>query len=235
MGDSPQTRIICIIPARGGSKRLPRKNITMLAGKPLLAYTLEAAIDSGIFDTVCVSSEDDQVLDVARVFGAHMALKRPPELATDRAQVKDVCKYLLEHFISQDSPYGEFAVLLPTSPLRTAEDVKSAYQTFKHEDANYLMSLAPYAHPPQRAVCISDGYVKPYFGSQFLKQTQLLEPLYRHDGSIIIAKSDAFLREGEFYGSGVIPYYVPKERAVDIDSQLDLDWAEFLLSRNNMK
>ena len=228
-------KALCIIPARGSSKRLPRKNIALLAGKPLLAYAIEEALKSNVFDVVCVSSEDDEVLKIARTCGVHLALKRPPKLATDTAQVRHVCKHLLEYFAAQGSAYTEFAVLLTTNPLRIAKDIKVAYEIFKREDANYVMSLVPYSHPPQRAVWVTDGYVKPYFGLQYMKQAQLLDTLYRHDGSIIFAKAEAFLREGEFYGTKVAPYFIPQERSVDIDSPLDLAWAEFILSRTHLK
>ena len=224
-------RPLGIIPARGGSKRLPRKNIALLAEKPLLAYAIEAALESDEFDQVCVSSDDDEILEVARACGAHLALKRPQELATDTAQVRHVCAYLLEYFASQGRAYTEFGVLIVTNPFRTAQDIKAAYEIFKREDANYVMSLVPYSHPPQRAVWVADSYVEPYFGLQYMKQAQLLDTLYRHDGSIIFARSEAFLREREFYGTKVVPYFIPVERSVDIDSPLDLAWAEFLLSR----
>lgn len=222
---------LCIIPARGGSKRLPHKNIALLAGKPLLAYTITAALASDIFDQVCVSSEDEQILEIAREHGVQLALKRPPELAKDTTQVKDVCAHLLRDFAAKGQRYAEFAVLLATNPLRTAKDVRAAYEIFKNEDANYLMSVVPYSHPPQRAIWIHEGYIKPYFGTQYMKQTQLLETLYRHDGAIFFAKSEAFLREQAQYGTRVIPYFIPPGRSVDIDEPLDLAWAEFLLSR----
>ncbi len=225
---------LCIIPARGGSKRLPRKNLALLAGKPLLAYAIEAALESCVFDQVCVSSEDDEILEVASAHGAHLALKRPHELATDTVQVKHVCMYLLEDFVPQGRAYTEFAVLLTTNPFRTAEDIRDAYEIFKREDANYVMSLVRYSHPPQRAVWAPQGHVEPYFGLQYMKQAQLLDTLYRHDGSIIFAKSEAFLREREFYGTKVVPYFIPVERSVDIDSKLELAWAEFLLSRSDL-
>lgn len=225
MPDKP----LCIIPARGSSKRFPGKNIALLSGKPLLAYAIEAALESGVFDQVCVSSEDEVVLDTARAYCAHLALKRPPELATDTAQVKHVSRHVLEYFIARGLAYSEFAILLPTNPLRTAEDIKAAYEIFQREEANYVMSLVPYSHPPQRAVLVQDGYVKPYFGLQYMKQAQLLDTLYRHDGSIIFAKSEAFLKEGELYGTKVVPYFIPVERSVDIDSPMDLAWAEFLM------
>jgi len=231
MDNSP----LCIIPARGGSKRLPRKNIALLAGKPLLAYTIEAAIESEVFNVVCVSSEDDEILEVAQRYGAHLALKRPPELATDTTQVKDVCAYLLEELAEKGQYYASFAVLLTTNPFRTAEDIRAAYEIFKREGANYVMSLVPYSHPPQRAVWAPDGYVEPYFGIQYMKQTQLLDTVYRHDGGVIFAKSKIFLRERAFYGTRVVPYFIPKERSVDIDNYLDLEWAEFLLTRSDLE
>lgn len=224
-------RPLCIIPARGGSKRLPRKNIAPLLGKPLLAYALDAALESGLFELVCVSSEDEEILDAARRYGAQAALSRPQELAGDKAQVKQVCVQVLEYFRDQGSAFTEFGVLLTTNPLRTAGDLVKAYRVFRDSGANYVMSLVPYAHPPQRAVWAPDSYVEPYFGLQYMKQTQLLDPLYRHDGSIIFAKSAVFLQEKEFYGSRVAPFFINPDHSVDIDNAQDLAWAEFLLTR----
>jgi CMP-N-acetylneuraminic acid synthetase len=228
----PQPRKpLCIIPARGGSKRFPRKNLALLAGKPLLAYAIDAALESRVFDQVCVSSEDAEILETARKYGAHLALARPPELATDTAQIKHVCLYLLEHFASQGAAYDEFGLLIVTSPLRTAWDIQEAYRIFRDSRANYVMTLVPFDHPPQMAVWAPKGYVEPYFGRQYMQRSQLLEKLYRHDGSIIFARTAAFQQEKEFYGSKIAPYFIPPERSVDIDNPVDLKWAEFLLSR----
>jgi CMP-N-acetylneuraminic acid synthetase len=221
-------RPVCIIPARGGSKRFPRKNLALLAGKPLLAYAIEAALASNIFDSVCVSSEDNEIMGVAREYGA-TPVRREPELASDQAQVRHVCANLLEQFKIQGKVYETFAVLLTTNPLRTAQDIQQAYDIFNKGEANYVMSLVPYSHPPQRAVWAPQGYVEPYFGLEYMKQTQILDPLYRHDGSVIFGKTEVFLREREFYGSKVVPYFIPPERSVDIDTPLELSWAEFLL------
>lgn len=223
---------ICIIPARGGSKRFPRKNLSLLAGKPLLAYAIEAALESHVFDTVCVSSEDEEILKTAEKYGADRAIERPAELATDRTQVKEVCAYLLKSFAAQGLLYEEFGVLLATNPLRTGRDVSKAYATFKKDDYDFCMSIVPFSHPPQRAVWVSSGFVVPYFGLKYMKQTQLLDELYRHDGSIIFGKSDQFLKKNEFFGKKVAPFFMPSEHSVDIDSPLDLAWAEFLLQRS---
>jgi len=223
---------VCIIPARGGSKRLPGKNLALLDGKPLLAYAVEAARDSGIFDRVCVSSDDDDILETAREYGAE-ARKRPEALATDRAQVKDVCAHVLDELSKEGNTYETFGLLLVTSPLRTAGDVREAYHTFEENEGSFLMSLVPFSHPPQRAVHVSEeGYVEPFFGQEYMTQTQELETLYRHDGAIVFAKVDSFLKERKLYGSSVIPYVMPEKRAVDIDTEDDLQRARFLMNRS---
>ena len=224
-------RPIAIIPARGGSKRFPRKNIALLLGKPLLAYAIEAALESDIFSSVCVSSEDDEILSIANKYGAQMVLKRPHALATDETPLKELCAHLIESFKRQGVNYSEFGLLLTTNPLRTAQDIRSGYEKFKNSDANFCMSLVRFSHPPQRAVQIQSGYIEPYFGKIYMKQTQTLETLYRHDGSFIFAKSKAFMERKEFYTDKLLPYIISENRSVDIDEPLDLEWAEFLIRR----
>ena len=221
---------LCIIPARGNSKRFPKKNIALLGGKPLLVYSIEVAIESHIFDTICVSSENEEILSIAESYGVE-ALKRPADLSTDFVGCNKVCLHILEHFICHRE-YTSFAVLWPTSPLRTTVDIREAYDILKKKDVNYVVSLIPYSHPPLRAVWVPNGYVEPYFEPKYMemKQSQLFETLYRHDGTIIFAKTEVFLKEKEFYGTNVVPYFTPVERAVDIDTPMDLAWAEFLLS-----
>ena len=234
---STPERPLGIIPARGGSKRFPRKNIATLAGKPLIAYAIEAALDSQVFDLVCVSSEDDEILAVAEEWGAEKLHKRPAELAADRTPLKEVCAHLLEDFAAQEYQCQEFGLLLTTNPLRIATDIRQAYDILKQMNASICMSLVPFSHPPQRAVRVNaeSGFVEPCFGLENMTQTQLLEPLYRHDGSIIFSRTESFLETREFYGPGVLPYFIPAERSVDIDSPLDLAWAEFLMERDGSR
>jgi N-acylneuraminate cytidylyltransferase len=224
---------IGIIPARGGSKRFPRKNIALLLNKPVLAYAIEAAIESNIFSKVCVSSEDDEILEVASKYGASLVIKRPANLSSDRTPLKEVCAHIIGRFEKQGIHYREFGLILPTNPLRTSKDIHAAYKTFKNSGANYCMSLVKFSHPPQRAVCIRSGFVEPFWGQKFMTQTQKLEPLYRHDGSIIFANTRAFMDKKEFYAERVVPFFIPEDRSVDIDSRLDLAWAEFLLTKTN--
>ena len=222
---------LCIIPARGNSKRFPQKNIALLCGKPLLVYSIEVAIESCIFETICVSSENEEILSIAESYGVE-ALKRPTDLSTDHIGYNQVCLHVLEHLIHHGVRYASFAVLLPTSPLRAAVDIREAYDILRQKDVDYVMSLIPYSYPPLRAVWVPNRYVEPYFESKYIemKQSQLFDTLYRHDGTIIFAKTEVFLKEKEFYGTKVAPYFTPAERAVDIDNPMDLAWAEFLLS-----
>jgi CMP-N-acetylneuraminic acid synthetase len=186
---------------------------------------------AGIFGAIVVSSDDQEVLAVARDSGADMALTRDASLSGDAVQVKDVCVSVIANLAASGRTFSVFAVLLPTSPLRTADDIRGAYTTLVDTSADCCMSLVACEHPPQRAVSISAGRVVPYFGQPYLKPTQALEPLYRHDGSVIFVRTEAFLREPTFYGDKVVPYVIPRERAVDVDAPLDLAWAEFLASR----
>ncbi|MBU0766668.1 acylneuraminate cytidylyltransferase family protein [Patescibacteria group bacterium] len=222
---------LCIIPARGGSKRFPRKNIALLNGKPLISYAIEVAQKSGIFDTVCVSSEDEEILGIAKEGGADVVLRRPDEFATDTSQIKHVCKHLLEHFSSEGREYDAFAVLIPVSPLRTTEDIIKTYEMLQARDVNCVMSVVPFVQPPQHALCVQGDTIESYFDMKTYKRSQELQQLYHHDGTIIFMKTKPFLKREEFYGEKVVPYFVHHERSVDIDSPIDLAWAEFLLSR----
>lgn len=229
-----EERVLAIIPARGGSKRFPRKNLAFLAGKPLLAHAIAAAKESRVFTTVLVSSEDEEILEAARRWGADQARRRPESLATDTASVKEVCLHTLKELEAEGDFYPVFGILLTTNPLRSGEDVRRAYETFLASGKDALMSLVPYAHPPQRAVHLDDeGRVRPYWGHQYMTQTQRLEPLYRHDGSIFLARTRAFYRQPELYADEVAAFFQPVERSVDIDSPLDLQWAQFLLDQKS--
>lgn len=214
---------ICIIPASGASTRFPRKNLALLNGKPLMAYAIEAARDSGVFDEVYVSSEDEEVLWMAAGYKA-VGVPRPIELASDRAQIRHVCMHILDIV-----PCDAFGVLGIPNPLRIAEDVREAYRIFKQADAECLMSVSEYSHPPQRAVWMPDGFIEPYFGRIYMKRAQMLDRVYRCDGSIIFVKTEAFRRVGDFYGTNAISFVTPKGRSADIDYSEDLEWVKWKL------
>lgn len=207
---------------------MPRKNVALLQGKPLLAYAIEAATKSNIFNEVYVSSEDEEILKCAENYSA-TPLHREEDLATDTAQVRDVTHRVLKQLAHNGLHYGTFGVTLVTNPLRNEEDIRKAYEIFQETDCDGVMSLIQNTHPPQRAVWAPDGFIKPYFGHEFMKQTQLLDKTYRHDGSIYFGKTSIFLGQMEFYGNRIAPYFTPLSRAIDIDTAEDLEMAEAIL------
>lgn len=219
---------LCIIPARGGSRRFPRKNLAQFKGVPLVARAVAVARESGVFRTVCVSSDDPEVLAVARDAGADLALERGRDLSAYDRQVKDVCQSVLLELARRGDEYPMFGVLLPTSPLREAADVRRTHDALAHSTAECAMTLVPFDHPPLRALHIVDGFVQSRFGDEQMRPAQLLEELYRHDGTALFVRTDVFLRTPRFYGLRIVPCFVPIERAVDVDRPIDLAWAEFL-------
>ena len=227
-------KLLCIIPAKGHSQRFPRKNLARFQGRPLVAQAIVTAQESRMFSTVCVSSEDEEILSVAKEYGADVALNRSEDLLGADVQVIDVCRSVVKYFVDQGQEFVAFAVLLPTSPLRTANDLQRAYQIMMETNARSCMSLVECEHPPQRAVCLQAGYVAPFFEGDNFKQTQKLEKLYRHDGTVIVSRIDAFLQDPYFYGESVVPYFVERERGVDVDNPLDLAWAEFLFNNGSL-
>lgn len=224
----------CLIPARGGSKRLKRKNIRELAGKPLIAYSVEAAIKSNVFDQVIVSTDDNEIARVAKEYGAEVPFTRPDKVATDTAQVVDVVDHLLEYYEKHDVSVSELGVLFPTAPLRTAADVTQAYQKFKAEDdASFLMSVTDYHYSPVQALTAENGRLKPYLAeSDIVEDRSQGQPdLVVSNGAIYLFDVEAYKDQRTFYGDPLIGYHMPQKRSVDIDEQFDLELAEFIINQ----
>ena len=218
---------LAIIPARGGSKGLPRKNILPLCGKPLIAWTIEAAIDSEIFDQVIVSTDCPEIQQVALAHGASAPFLRPTHLATDTATSVEVVLDCLERYPSHEW----FCLLQPTSPLRTAQDIRDSWTCILNSPgAVSLTSISETSHPiewtlrPQK-----DKTLQPIFPEQAHLRRQELPAGYLPNGSIYWVQIEAFLRDESFRPAPNIGHYLPKERAVDIDSKLDLEIAKAIL------
>ena len=214
-----ETKPLCLIPARSGSKRLPGKNIRLLAGKPLIAYTIEAARNSGVFDCICVSTDDEEIAAIAREYGAEVPFMRPAHLANDTARVVDVSRHALGFFAEHGHEYESFCVLQPTSPLRTANDIRDAYALFRSNGADYVVGIVAWEHPPFWAFEKRDNFLTPHWGAEKMLKTQDLPQLWRPNGAIFMARTDAFLEDGTFYTDQTIGYEMPPERAIDVDDE----------------
>lgn len=221
----------CIIPSRKGSKRLKNKGLQIFNGKPLVELAIEVALESELFICIVISSDDEKVLEVAYKYfnsGLVQPHLRPPGLAKDETPLRNVCSQIIQTYQTNSN---DFCLLIPNSPFRTAEDLKKTYKVFKKKDANYLLTVKPYSVPPQMALKIKNGYLKPV-GKPNLKQSQDLETLYYEDGSICWAKTNILFEEFDlnFYGSKCLPYIL-SHPTVDIDTKEDLEYAKYLNSR----
>lgn len=214
--------VLAIIPARGGSKRLPRKNILPFAGKPMIAWTIEAALRSGLFRSVIVSTEDGEISSIAQAHGASVQM-RPPELATDTVGVAEVARYVLSTI---PDTAEAFCLLMANCPLRTDADIVGAHERFAQSDADGVMSVVRYGWlRPDWALAESLGWLGPIPGAA---------GLFRHgpdrlplcpSGAIRWTKTAAFLANPTFYPVRLLGYDLPWYRAVDIDTTEDLEFA----------
>ena len=219
---------IAVIPARAGSKRLPHKNILDLCGKPLIAYTIEAAIESRTFDRIIVTSDSPEVLSLADQFGV-IPLDRPAELCTDVANTSDVLRDAIGDKEGQDASY---CLLQPTSPLRRADDIKSAMDSYRLEGRRYpVISVCTTDHHPYWSTTISrEGFLEfPFGGEQRFRRSQELPKMFRLNGALYIGKVDDFLRTNSLFGEKMLPYHMSSEDSVDIDTKLDFAIAEILM------
>lgn len=226
-----QPGALAVVPARGGSKRLPRKNVLPFAGRPLLAHTLEAALGSGVFERVVVSTDDDEIAAVAVAYGAE-AQMRDPALADDHTPSSEVTLAVLAA-LGGAARYPLVAQLLPNCPLRDADDVRASSRAFASSSAGFQLSVASYSwQNPWWAVRLGQtGGIEPLFAEALKSRSQDLPELYCPTGAIWWARSSALEAARTFYGPGVRGEPLDWEHALDIDDQSDLDLAEAILAR----
>jgi CMP-N-acetylneuraminic acid synthetase len=225
-----ERKAFALIPARGGSKRFPRKNIALLRGRPLLAWTIQPALKSGIFDQVYVSSEDDEILALSAQWGA-TPLPRDPSLADDHVTLVMMLLSLLGSFQAVKKGYTDLYLLLPTTPMRRAQGIREAWERYVSSGADSLLSVMHSDHPPQWILTEQNGWLKPLMPDMYELPRQELPLAYCHDGGHLITRISSFLREGRILNERTISYQVPREEAVDVNEPLDLAWAEFILKK----
>jgi CMP-N-acetylneuraminic acid synthetase len=228
--------LLCAIPARGGSKRLPRKNLRALAGKPLIAHTIEVARHSGLFENVYVCTDDEEIAEIARAWGASVPILMPQELCGDLIASHIPCQHLASHLAAdparRGSPPEMLVCLQPTSPLRSVDDLRGAVNKFQNNDFDFLVSVTPVdPHDFHWAVVPNGGdYWRMFFGEQYMEERPLLPPVFRPNGSIKIARLPALARAGHFFGERMGVVETPPERSVHVALEFDLKLCELLLS-----
>jgi len=222
-----KNKYLAIIPARGGSKRLPNKNILNLNGKPLIVWSIEAAKRSRYIDTIVVSSDSDEILNIAKEYGIDI-IKRPNELATDTASSIDVIKHVIENY-----PNYEYIVLLqPTSPLRNEKHIDEAIELLEKKNADAVISVCEMDHSPLWSNILPEDLSMKNFLKEEIKnkRSQDLPKYYRLNGAIYICKTDKFLEKNTFFlDKNIYAYVMDRKSSVDIDDEIDFKLAEVLI------
>ena len=228
-------RAIAIIPARSGSKGLKDKNIKELNGKPMMAYTIEAANNSGIFDCVHVSTDSEKYADIARKYGANVPFLRSDELSGDNASSWDVVRYVLHMYSNSGVEYDLFALLQPTSPLRTAEDIKNAYNIYMEKNAKAIVSVCETDHPPIFSdVIAEDGSMKGFVKKEYRDlPRQAIPKYYRVNGGIYLVNKSCLDDIVSLYDNECYAYIMDRESSIDIDSNIDFLVAETLMKNKH--
>jgi CMP-N,N'-diacetyllegionaminic acid synthase len=229
--------ILCTICARGGSKGVKNKNIKKLHGKPLISYTIEQAIASGLFEHIVISTDSDIIADIAKEYGAEVFFKRSANMANDTAGKLDVIK---DAFIRSENYYNKkFDYLIDldaTAPLRNVEDIINSFEQFKKNNNDNLITAMPSRRSPYFNLVEQDKKGKVYLSKKLdnaIVRRQDAPKSYDMNASIYIWKRDVLLNENVLFLENTGLYVMPEERSIDIDTELDYKFVEFLMKENN--
>lgn len=223
-------RFVGIIPARSGSKGLKDKNIKDLKGKPMIAYTIEAARDSNVFDDIIVSTDSQLYADISIEYGALVPFLRPKHLSTDTAKTNDVIEHVIKELKQVGKEYDYLMILQPTSPLRTSEDIVEAIKLLFEKKANSVISVCEVEHSPLYMNTLDKSLSMEKFLAKGTKsRRQELPKYYRLNGAIYLSKVDYFLKYKDLYKEKSYAYIMDKKRSIDIDDELDFKLAEYIL------
>ncbi|SEQ15702.1 acylneuraminate cytidylyltransferase family protein [Butyrivibrio sp. TB] len=222
---------IAIIPARSGSKGLPDKNIKMLSGKPLIAWSIEAAISSGVYDEVMVSTDSEKYADIARSFGAKVPFLRSAEASSDTSSSWDAVREVILKYQELGQNFDTFTLLQPTSPLRSADDIKGSFDQMLDKNARTIVSVCETEDSPYTCNTLPESMSMQDFFIEEYKNTrrQDLPKCYRLNGAIYLSKVDEFLKDGDIYASDCYAYIMDGTRSVDIDTDFDFKIAQLLI------
>lgn len=222
--------MLAIIPARGGSKGLPGKNIKLLNGKPLIWYTINAAVSSSNIDEIFVSTDDPEIASIAEKFGVNSFPLRPKELATDTSKSIDVYNFVLDQFRLRNKEFDEIIILQPTSPLRTTQHIDEAVSLFRARNAESVVSYCEEDHPISWHKYVGkEGEIISIFESQSTNRQEERTSFFPN-GAIYIFKSE-LLNRGDYYSNNSYAYIMGKDYSIDIDNQRDFEYVEYLLTK----
>ena len=227
---------VAVITARGGSKRIPGKNLKPFLGKPIILYSIEAALSSGVFDEVMVSTEDEAITALAGKAGAAVPFKRSEKNAGDYATTTDVLLEVLDAYQKQGKNFDYVCCLYPTAPFVSAGKLRKAMDMLAQSGADSLLPVVRFGFPPQRGVVLRDGLLAFRWPEHMFTRSQDLEPFYHDAGQFYCFRTESFLRQKRLVMDKTIPFELPELEAQDIDTEEDWEIAEVkyrVLNRRN--
>ena len=219
-------KTLAMITARGGSKRIPRKNIKEFNGKPIIAYSIEAALASGVFDEVMVSTDDEEIAEIAKKFGAKVPFFRSEKTANDFATTVDVIEEVLNTYKDRGEEFDIFCCIYPTAPFITAKRLKDAVEQLSASDADSLIPVVRFSYPPQRAMEIHDGKLVFRQPENLSKRSQDLEPHFHDAGQFYVVRSESFFKNHGIMVGDILPMELSELEVQDIDNEVDWKLAE---------
>lgn len=229
-------KIICIIPARGGSKRFPGKNLSVLGKKTLVRRSIDLAIDTNIFDKILLTSDDEKILDEAKELPSKVDIHRRGDLlSNDTATVKELTISLCKSF---DSDYKYVCIILPTAPFTLPKHIKDAHlKLISNKDSDGIVSLTSYEFPPQFSISLKNNFIRPVFPNSPLitgnTRSQNQEKLFRPNGAFYIFKIDYLLEKKSFWNGKIMGYEMSRDYSVDIDTYDDFLYAKYIQEKYN--
>jgi pseudaminic acid cytidylyltransferase len=227
---------IAVIPARGGSKRIPRKNIKLFCGKPMIAWSIEAACTSGLFDHIVVSTDDDEIAEVAKAYGAEVPFMRPADLSDDHTGTSTVVAHASEWYRKHGYIADPVCCIYATAPFVTAADLQRGLQTLIDTESDFAFSVTSYAFPIQRAIKLSKGcQVEMFQPENFNTRSQELEEAYHDAGQFYWGTAEAWLSGKVIFGPNAAAVKLPRYRVQDIDIAEDWQRAEYLFRALNLE
>lgn len=219
-------KAIAIITARGGSKRIPKKNIKEFCGKPIIAYSIRAALDSGIFDEVMVSTDSEEIAEIARAYGAKVPFMRSAKTSDDFATTADVLMEVLERYQEMGRTFDVMSCIYPTAPFVTPQKLQSAYDTLTKEQAVMAMPVVAFSYPPQRSYVLNGNMLEMKWKENYNKRSQDLEKMYHDAGQFYMYQVESYVRLKGQIDQSIVPVIVDEMEVQDIDNETDWKLAE---------
>ncbi len=219
-------KTLAIIPARGGSKRIPRKNIKDFLGKPIIAYSINSALDSGVFDEVMVSTDDIEIAEIAEHYGASVPFYRSPEMSNDMAMTAPVLIEVLDKYKQLGKEFEYVACIYPTAPFITPKILKESMELLIKSNVDSVLPIVRYSYPPQRGLIIENGLVKMLYPENYNVRSQDFTPYYHDCGQFYCLKTSVLRQEQKLYCKSTIPIELPETAVQDIDNEEDWKIAE---------